>query len=546
MMWGAAYAALGDRYGGDTGSPPPGSNRRPPRRPQNPPALSPDVAPERSPDIPPAASPDVPPAPETKRAPAEKLNPKELPVWVSAVELQAPPETGADIIEISLDKSVYKRGTTITVTASNVTPEMAAANAALVMAERGRTEMNESIAFENLKEGLSVISFDVPARAADFEFRLFRGSAGWSEKSLVKTVPFKVSDAPTEDEMVGVSVAPDKDTYKWGVRISVTVDGVSREMADMKASLVLAETGQTEINEWISFQEVKGEGSNVLTFDAPRRDGDYEFRLFTRGSPWKRDALMKVVPFKVSDSATKEELASVSVTPDKETYKQGMPITVAVDGISPEMAEHEATLTLAETGLTEVYEWISYKTIPAAGMNKISFDAPKANGNYEFRLYPRNSHWTSKTLMNTARFSVSNAPDASEREAVSMTLDHRAYAPGTPMRITVENVSGEMANLRAAVTLAKKSEMGLHESLASGKLESEGRNVVEWNAPAERGQYEVRLFTRTAPLNRDSLVMRIPFAVGDAENPEPVTGRYGDFEEGEGWEFAAGLRNDWD
>jgi hypothetical protein len=128
-----------------------------------------------------------------------------------------------------------------------------------------------------------------------------------------------------------------------------------------------------------------------------------------------------------------------------------------------------------------------------------------------------------------------------------MTLDKRAYLPGSRMTLTVANVSGEMASLRAAVTIAHTEEMELHESLASHRLEAEGENIVTFAAPPEHGAYEARLFTRSSPMNSGSLILRVPFEVADTEDGTPISGRWDSFGEhpGAGWEFAAEARDDW-
>ncbi|GHV44241.1 hypothetical protein FACS1894204_01030 [Synergistales bacterium] len=415
---------------------------------------------------------------------------------------------------MKLDKVIYKRGTPMTLTVTDVTPEMVQASAHVVMADQGWPIAEGINAWRLTRDEKNVLTFTSPGRSGAFELRLFSKTAPWTEGALLQTLPFTVNDAPSAEERENVTMKLDKSVYKRGTRMTLTVLGVTQEMVDLSAHVTMAEAGAEIGNQFNAWRLTRDE-KNVLTFTSPNRSGVFELNLFTRTSPWRKEALMMTVPFTVSDVPTPEEKENVTMTLDKEVYKHSTSMTLTVLNVTQEMVDLSAHVTMADAG-TEIGNQFNAWRLTRDEKNVLTFTSPNRSGVFELNLFTRTSPWRTESLMRTMTFRVTDEPTSEERANVGMSIDKKAYMMGAPVTVSVTGVTQEMVDLSAHVTIAEAgAEIG--DQFNAWRLSRDGDNNFKFDAPKRRGNFELNLFTRTSPWRTESLMLKIPFSVGDAE-----------------------------
>jgi len=198
--------------------------------------------------------------------------------------------------------------------------------------------------------------------------------------------------------------------------------------------------------------------------------------------------------------------AEATVTPDKDTYKEGDQITVSVTGITEKMQSESAFVAIYKAG-ADHNDWGAYK-YPQPGDSDLTFDTQIDGGDYEIRLYSREGQYDDTTMIAKAEIKVEGPTD----DDVEIELDKESYDPGEQITATVKGISGAMQSDRAFVGVYKAG--AGHGEWGDYLYPSAGESQQVFTAPTEIGDFELRLYRKDGQYDDSTLVKSTSFSVG--------------------------------
>ncbi|MDR3255322.1 MAG: TIR domain-containing protein [Synergistaceae bacterium] len=183
------------------------------------------------------------------------------------------PVTGGYVV--SLDKSVYAPGETVTVSVASVPQEMI--DEAIVGIYEKGADHGEYLSYEYIHSPVADIRLRAPANAGLYEIRGYADGGDLDESILASIVRFSVEG----NSWGAYSIAVEKSRYAPDEEITVKINDVPRKMADDGAFVGIYRSGAGG-DEYISSEYIDGEDGVKLP--APSEDGEYEVRGYTNGS----------------------------------------------------------------------------------------------------------------------------------------------------------------------------------------------------------------------------------------------------------------------
>lgn len=191
---------------------------------------------------------------------------------------------------------------------------------------------------------------------------------------------------------------------------------------------------------------------------------------------------------------------------DKSIYTPNEEMTVTVSGITQQMVEDEAYVSIYKAGSShDAYMSWSYLE---EGSSQLTFEAPAEPGSYEMRLYNKDHEYTDETFVMSVPFTVSMQKQG------KISLEKSAYKANQEISITVTEITEEMERAGAYVSIYKKSakhnEYGVYEYVKAGS------SVVKLTAPNLNGEFEMRLYSINHNYTDESFVMSVPFTLSGA------------------------------
>lgn len=198
--------------------------------------------------------------------------------------------------------------------------------------------------------------------------------------------------------------------------------------------------------------------------------------------------------------------AGSSISLDKSVYSPSDTIIVTVTGITPEMVENYAYVSIYEKDAphTEYMSW----SRPTAGDCQLEFVAPAEPGLYEMRLYKEDYVFTDEVFVMSVPFTVSM------QKRGKISLEKSAYQARQLISVTVTDITAEMEVAGAFVSIYKKG--AKHDEWGTYQFVKAGNSVVELTAPNLNGEFEMRLYSINHNYTDESFVMSIPFTLSGA------------------------------
>jgi hypothetical protein len=235
----------------------------------------------------------------------------------------------------------------------------------------------------------------------------------------------------------------------------------------------------------LTYQYIRLRTSGTMTFTAPRKNGEYDLRMFNTDAGGVETAS---VSFKVAGNLEKGSLSL-----NKEVYEPGEKIEVTFKaqayfkknawiGIIPAKVPHGKE---SDGDAND----IAYKYISGKLEGTMTFQAPGKLGDYDIRMYDTDSNGTE---MADAPFKV-----AGEIQKVSLRCEPKLVKPGEAIRVY----------FTAPATLPRNAWIGLIPSkvphgdeatndandIAYKYISGRSSGVMEFRAPAQPGSYDFRL-----------------------------------------------------
>ncbi|GHV12063.1 hypothetical protein FACS1894219_04290 [Clostridia bacterium] len=300
----------------------------------------------------------------------------------------------------------------------------------------------------------------------------------------------------------------DKQIYKPAHVMTFNFAGVTGQMSLDQATVVI----NNEKGEWTGsyFRTTGKTGSFSMTMNAPGAEGKYE-AVYYASLNGNAQNLVQKITFTVSYAPTAEEAANVKVTMDKSVYKPSHVMTFNFVGVTPEMSNDQATVTI----MNEKGEWTGayIRTSGKVGSFSMTMNAP-GEGNYEAQYYVSStSNATTKgaNLVYTVPFSVSYAPTLQEWQTVRVSLNKTAYKPGEIMTFNFTNVTSEMSFDQATVSIL--NEKGVWTGAYFRTTGKTGSFSMTMNAPSSEGQYEAGYYVSLTDVKGKNHLMSVFFVV---------------------------------
>ena len=193
---------------------------------------------------------------------------------------------------IQMTKSNFDPNEEIVVTVSGITAQMVADDAYVSIYEKGAPH-TEYMEWYRPEQGTTQLTFTAPVQSGDYEMRLYRQDYTYRAEDLVTSVPFTVGKVAK----VG-TIALDKTVYTAFEKINVSVSGITAQMVTSKAFVGIYEKGakHDEYSDWGRPEQ----GSSILTFTAPNKNGAYEMRLYSTDYSYTDESFVMSVPFTVT------------------------------------------------------------------------------------------------------------------------------------------------------------------------------------------------------------------------------------------------------
>ena len=194
---------------------------------------------------------------------------------------------------IQLEKSNYDPGEKMVVTIKGVTQQMVTDSASTGWVQV--TNRNNYCSRDRLKQvGETVfVDFEAPVEPGDYEFCLYRA---WDDtkENLVTAVPFTVGKVAKDG-----NISLDKSAYTAMERITVSYSGITQNMVNSNAQVLMYPKGAAHGDNSLTGESVKL-GSGTITTFAPNQNGEFEIRLYTVRGEYNDDTFVMSVPFTVS------------------------------------------------------------------------------------------------------------------------------------------------------------------------------------------------------------------------------------------------------
>ncbi len=204
---------------------------------------------------------------------------------------------------------------------------------------------------------------------------------------------------PASAEVVGATVSLDKALYLPNESITVTALGITQEMKDADAWVGIYKVG-AQHNQWGSYRYLEA-GNSQVEIDAPEELGSYEMRFYSKNKVYTDETLVMRVPFTVA----MQKQGKISL--EKSAYQARQFIEVAVTGITKEMEQAEAYVSIYRKGAAHS-SWGTYAFVKS-GDSVVNLEAPNLNGEFEMRLYSINRNYTDESFVMSVPFTLSGA-----------------------------------------------------------------------------------------------------------------------------------------
>lgn len=197
---------------------------------------------------------------------------------------------------------------------------------------------------------------------------------------------------------------------------------------------------------------------------------------------------------------------SGSLSLDKASYEPNSEIIAAVSGITQQMVDDQAYVSIYRAGAAHS-EYMSWHR-PEAGSSQLGFTAPSELGAYEMRLYRKDYDYTDDSFVMSVPFTVSMQKQG------KISLEKNAYQAEQEISVTVTEITQEMEKSEAFVSIYKKgakhNEYGVYEYVKAGS------SVVVLKAPNLNGEFEMRLYGINHNYSDESFVTSVPFTLSGA------------------------------
>ncbi|NLT58042.1 MAG: S-layer homology domain-containing protein [Clostridiales bacterium] len=195
-------------------------------------------------------------------------------------------------------------------------------------------------------------------------------------------------------------IALDKAVYAPNEDMLVAVTGITAQMVEDYAYVSIYRKGAAH-SAYMSWKRPEAVGSSQLPFRAPAEPGAYEMRLYRRDYDYTDASFVMIVPFAVALQKQR------SISLEKSEYLALQRIPVAVDGITPEMEQSGAFVSIYKKGAGhEEYGAYQYVT---AGSSVVELTAPNLNGEFEMRLYGIDHNYSDESFVASLPFTLSGA-----------------------------------------------------------------------------------------------------------------------------------------
>ncbi len=195
-----------------------------------------------------------------------------------------------------------------------------------------------------------------------------------------------------------------------------------------------------------------------------------------------------------------------SISLIKTTYAPNEEIVVYVDGITEQMVEDEAYVSIYKKGAAH-NQYMNWDR-PEAGSSELVLDAPSEGGSYEVRLYRKDHEYTDDTFVVSVSFVVSIAKQG------KISLGKNAYQAQEEISVTVTDITQDMERSGAYVSIYKKG--AKHNEYGTYQYVQAGNSVVKLGAPNLNGEFEMRLYSINHNYSDESFVMSVPFTLSGA------------------------------
>ena len=197
---------------------------------------------------------------------------------------------------------------------------------------------------------------------------------------------------------------------------------------------------------------------------------------------------------------------SGSLSLDKTAYMPGEDIIVTYSGITQQMVDAEAYISIYKAGANHS-EYMNWDR-PEIGAGQLTLEAPAVLGLYEMRLYNEDHKFTDDTFVMSVSFTVSMQKQG------KISLEKNAYQAQQEIPVTVTEITKEMEQTGAFVAIYKKG--AKHNEYGAYQYVKPGNSTVAVKSPNQNGEFEMRLYSIDHNYSDESFVMSVPLTLSGA------------------------------
>lgn len=218
--------------------------------------------------------------------------------------------------------------------------------------------------------------------------------------------------------------------------------------------------------------------------------------------------------------------AGETISLNKTVYAPGERIVVEVSGITSQMVEDEAFVSIYKAGASHS-EWGEYFYVKE-GASQDELMAPDTNGSYEMRLYRKDHVFTDETFVMKVLFTVG---DVTVKNPGKIELEKDAYLANSQISVTVSGITEQMQTDGAFVAIYQKD--AKHDQWGVYEFPKAGDSTIILVAPNLNGDFEMRLYTEDHFYSDATFVMSVPFKLSGATLPKGSAWASGEIESAE-------------
>jgi hypothetical protein len=262
------------------------------------------------------------------------------------------------------------------------------------------------------------------------------------------------------------------------------------------------------------------EGGGELRFIAPAEKGDYEIRLYAKAGEHTDENLISKVAFTVEGSEKQIPEPQPEPEPEHQPEPEIIPEPEPEPELVPEPEIEPEPELVPEPEIEPEPELIPEpELVPEPEPEPKIIPEPEPEPEIIPEPEPEPKPEPSIPVFQIEISPLTQPEGTMEPASSAITLDKSLYAPAEDIVVSVRGITAQMFRDLAYVGIYAVG--AAHDEFSRWHYAAEGDGELRFIAPADKGDYEIRLYAKAGEHTDENLVSKVAFTVEDSAEPIP-------------------------